>query len=101
MIKTIDDAASDFIARLPESRRKELRDTVLLSQCAEHWHWFQEVIDCYDLKNPDSPVVRDIRNRFGDVDGMASFMFSRASDSILEADRLLSLIQAQLQQTQG
>ena len=100
-ITTIDDAACDFVARLPEAGRKELRDTVLLSQCAEHWHWFQEVIDRYDLKNPESPVARDIRNRFDDADGMASLMFSRTNEPILDAERLLRLVQVQLRQAQS
>jgi hypothetical protein len=93
-VSTLTAAANDFADRLTLAKRIALRDENLSTATAENWHWFEEVIVLYDLRNSCSPVVRDIRALSGDNDGAISYLFSRSHEPILEAERILR--QAQL-----
>jgi hypothetical protein len=97
-IQTPDDAANDYLNSLPSERRRELQNVVLVSSTSESNRWYEDVITRYDLRNPESHLLKDIRGRMGDEQGFMSFMFSgyRSEEPILEAEYLLRLVQRKL-----
>lgn len=64
IVGTFDNAVADLISNLDQSSREQLATLFLNSQAS--WLWYEKVIERYDLRNPDNPIVLEIGERFPD-----------------------------------
>jgi len=94
-----DNAVADYIASLDEERRQILRTTILNSQAEDDWPWFEDVIERYQLRDKNSPVLRDINERVEpDPHGINSLLWAGVGNTepIFEAMTLLCAVREAL-----
>lgn len=83
----LDRAVLAFVDSLDEDRRAAL--AVLFLNSHVSWHWYAEVIDRFQLRRPDNPLVEDIARLHPDEAAIA-FLLSDFPGPMFEAQVILT-----------
>jgi len=85
-VRTLDEAVLELVTNLPREKRAEL--AVLFINSLASWAWYEEVIDRFQLRDEDNPLIAEIDRRFPD-EAAIKFLESDFSGPVFEAAVIL------------